>query len=295
MSIRQEYLRGLKSVAVEEVFDLIFYRPLAFLFVKAIFRTSITPNQLTLISMVLGIIAGIWYCVGTPAAFAAAGTFCMLYNIVDCSDGQLARMKHSGTPIGRILDGFADYAVSVAVYVGILVGFALPSPDPLGMGILTALAGIGNAVTSAFLDFYRNRYLDITLGRPSILTKEQDEFASLYERLRTQRGHWMEKGLIWLYLRYSAVQRGLIGHREEESQKTFAVDPAVYARHNRVLMHFWTYMGPTTQWTALIVCSYFNRIDIFLWWMGAVAPVLSLILFVIQKMKDKELHLQEAA
>ncbi|HSQ75061.1 MAG TPA: CDP-alcohol phosphatidyltransferase family protein [Bacteroidota bacterium] len=295
MSIRQEYLRGLKSIAVEEVFDLIFYRPLAFLLVKGIYNTSITPNQLTLISMLLGIVGGICYVVGTPEAFVAAGIFCILYNIVDCSDGQLARMKHSGTPIGRILDGFADYAVSTAVYVGILIGYAIPAPEPAGLIVLTVAAAAGNTVTAALLDFYRNRYLDITLSRTSVLTKGQDEFAAVYENLRSQPGHWLEKGLIWIYLKYSAVQRGLIGHKDEESRRTYAVDPAVYARENRALMHLWTYLGPTTQWTALVICSFINRIDIFFWWMGVIAPILALVLFMVQKVKDRQLHVQEAA
>jgi len=292
MSIRQEYLGGLKSIAVEEVFDLIFYRPLAFLLVKGIYGTSITPNQLTLISMLLGFVGGILYFVGTPESFVAAGIFCILYNVLDCSDGQLARMKHSGTPIGRILDGFADYAVSTAVYVGILIGYAIPAPESAGLIVLTVAAAAGNTVTATFLDFYRNRYLDITLSRTSVLTKGQDEFASIYESLRSQQGHWLEKVLIWLYLKYSTVQRGLIRHKEKESRKTYAADPAIYARENRFLMHLWTYLGPTTQWTVLVICSFVNRIDIFLWWMGVIAPILAAVLFILQRMKDRQLRLQ---
>ncbi len=294
MSIYREYMRGLKSVAVEEVFDLIFYRPLAFLLVKAIYRTTITPNQLTLFSMILGIVAGVCYGFGTPLAFAAAGIFCLLYNVVDCSDGQLARMKHSGTPIGRILDGFADYVVSVSVYIGIGIGFAAPSSDPLLYGLLTVAAAAGNALTSALLDFYRNRYLDITLGRVSVLEHEQQEFASAYDALLHQKGHTLEKGLIWLYLRYSAIQRTIISG-QQEARKTPAVDPAIYARKQRVQIHLWTYMGPTTQWTALIVCSLLNRIDIFLWWMAVVAPILAAVLFVMQRAKDRQLRTQEVA
>ncbi len=67
-SIIQEYKRGLKAVAVEEVLDLVFYRPLAFLLVKLIYRTSITPNELTLASMALGICGGVSYAFGTTVS-----------------------------------------------------------------------------------------------------------------------------------------------------------------------------------------------------------------------------------
>ena len=56
MGLVAEYKQGLKSVAVEELFDLVFYRPLAFLFVKLVYRTGVTPNQLTLLSMVFGVL-----------------------------------------------------------------------------------------------------------------------------------------------------------------------------------------------------------------------------------------------
>jgi hypothetical protein len=294
MSISQEYVRGLKSVAVEELFDLVLYRPLAFLFVKGIYRTPVTPNQLTMLAMVLGVIGGICYALGTPAMYVAGGVLCFLYDVVDCSDGQLARMKKSGSPFGRILDGVADYVVSISIYLGIGIGFASSSANPALYWTLTAAAGVSAALLSAWLDFYRNRYLDITLRRVSVLEKEQQAFADAYDDLLRQPGRTLEKVLIGIYLKYSSIQRVIIGGKGE-SRQTPAVDPAVFARENRVLMHFWTYIGQTTQWTVLIICSFFNRIDIFLWWMAAIAPILAAILFVIQRKKDKKLHLQEAA
>jgi CDP-alcohol phosphatidyltransferase len=294
MSISQEYIRGLKSVAVEEVFDLVLYRPLAFLFVKGIYRTPVTPNQLTIVAMVLGVIGGICYALGTPATYAAGGALCLLYNVVDCSDGQLARMKKNGTPFGRILDGAADYIVSISIYAGIGIGFASSSANPVLYWTLTVAAGFSAALLSAWLDFYRNRYLDITLRRVSVLEKEQQAFTDAYHDLLGQPGRTLEKGLIGIYLKYSSIQRMTIGGNRE-SRKTPSVDPATFARENRVIMHFWTYIGQTTQWTVLIISSFFNRLDIFLWWMVAIATILAAVLFIIQRAKDKKFHLMEAA
>ena len=55
----EEYKRSLKMPEAEEVFDLIFYRPLAFVFVKLVYRSPVTPNQVTLLSMIAGLIAAI--------------------------------------------------------------------------------------------------------------------------------------------------------------------------------------------------------------------------------------------
>lgn len=61
MSWYSEYKKSLKSIEVEEIFDLFFYRPLAFILVKIIYPTNITPNQLTIGAIIMGIIGGIFY------------------------------------------------------------------------------------------------------------------------------------------------------------------------------------------------------------------------------------------
>ncbi len=292
MSLLQEYKRGLKSVAVEEVFDLVFYRPLAFVFVKLIYSTSVTPNQLTLLSMLFGIAGGASYALGAPAAYAVGGVLYLLYNILDCSDGQLARLKHNGIPIGRVLDGVADYVVSVAAYVGIGIGYAGSSDHPALLWCLTAAAGISNATQSGFLDFYRARYLDITLERVSILVDEQKTFESEYAALKKQKGHYSERALIWMYLMYSVWQRKVTagGGTPRETAK---VDPAAYERENRGLIRWWTFLGPTTQWTLLIVCSFLDRLDIYLWALAGLGNVLIVVLVAVQRKKDQLMNMRE--
>ena len=283
--IVQEYKRGLKAVAVEEVFDLVFYRPLAFLLVKLIYRTSITPNELTLASMVLGICGGVSYAIGTPVSLVAGALFSLLYNILDCCDGQLARLKHSGTPIGRILDGVADYVATVAAYVGLAIGYANSSANPALMWAFTVFAGASSAVQCGLLDFYRNRFLDVTLGRKSVLGEEQEVFRNELNSLQQRKGHWFEKLLLWIYLRYSAVQRRVMG--ESTPSEAPAVDPVAFRKKNRVLMHCWTYIGPTTQWTIFIVCSLLNRPYIILWVIAVPFNVMAAVMFLAQKKKDR--------
>src|SRR5436190_20554690 len=118
MSWFSEYKKSLKMVEVEEYFDLFFYRPLAFVLVKSVYRTNITPNQLTIVAILIGLMCGIIYAQGTNYWLLGAIVFA-LYNIVDCSDGQLARIKKNGTHAGRIVDGLADYTSTAAAFIGI--------------------------------------------------------------------------------------------------------------------------------------------------------------------------------
>ena len=76
-----EYKKALKMLEVEEVFDLIFYRPLAFLLVKIIYPTNITPNQLTLIAVFFGLVGGIFYGMGEAKYFFLGGILFILYDV----------------------------------------------------------------------------------------------------------------------------------------------------------------------------------------------------------------------
>ena len=59
-AIIREYKNSLKAIEIEEILDLVFYRPLAFFFVKLIYKTNITPNQLTLAAMFIGLIGDVF-------------------------------------------------------------------------------------------------------------------------------------------------------------------------------------------------------------------------------------------
>ena len=104
---------------VEEAIDLFFYRPIAFLLVKSIYRTNITPDHLTLGAIILGLTGGFFYAFGLQQTSIIGAIFYILFVILDCSDGQLARLKKNGTKIGRLLDGIADYIVVSGYLCGI--------------------------------------------------------------------------------------------------------------------------------------------------------------------------------
>ena len=130
MNWSEEYKKSLKMREVEEIFDLYIYRPLAFLLVRAVYKTKITPNNITFIAILMGLTAGYFYSLGKPVYFKAGAIFYLAFNILDCSDGQLARLKKNGNHIGRLIDGIGDYIATLAVYIGIAFGFVSKSGNP---------------------------------------------------------------------------------------------------------------------------------------------------------------------
>lgn len=106
-----------------------FTRPLASLIVKAVFRTSITPNQLTYFSFFLGLGAAAAFCGGTHFFFVIGGILTQLGSIIDCADGQLARAKNLQSRYGTYLDLFLDRISDTVVFLGMNLGFYLYSGE----------------------------------------------------------------------------------------------------------------------------------------------------------------------
>ena len=284
MGFLKEYKSSLKLIEVEEIFDLIFYRPLAFLFVKLIYNTNLTPNQITVMSLSFGIAGGISLGFGTAKSIFIAAFLFITFNVLDCSDGQLARLKGNGTTFGRILDGMADYMVSTSAYLGIGFGFANHSPNPLLYWILIIVTAASNIVHAVLVDFYRNQFIDYTQDRVSVLDDGLEEFRQEHERLKSEKGNAFKKFVLGIYIKYSSMQSNMA-----TEDKAFNVSAEKYYKANKRIIHFWTYLGPTTQWTFLIICALFNRLDIYLWGLITVFNLYAVIIYLTQKTVDKKL------
>ncbi len=272
---------------VEDYFDLFFFRPLAFILVKAIYKTNITPNQLTYTALVFGIISGYFYAQGLPHGFIAGAIFFLLYNVFDCSDGQLARLKKNGTHAGRIIDGIADYIATLAVFIGIGFGYANHQEDPGFWWLLILLLAISSVIQAVLVDYYRNRFLDNVLQRKSTFNEELEEYKAEYESLKNQKNSYIDRLIIRIYLKYCAFQARITP--PSKSQSGFLGTPEEYYKKNKPAMRVWVLICSTSEITFLIICSLINRLDLFFWIVLAGFNGLAVIMWFIQSKIDKSL------
>jgi hypothetical protein len=285
MNWYSEYKSSLKMTEAEEVVDLIFYRPLAFLLVKSIYHTRITPDHLTLAAIAMGLAGGCFFAFGLYFSCTIGALFYLMFNILDCSDGQLARLKKTGTSFGRLLDGVADYFAGIAIYTGIAIGYSQKGDQPLLMLILLSLSGISTIIQETLVDYYRTRFLDIVLQRKNTLNEGIEDYENEYKIIKNQKGKWVYKTIIFIYLTYSKIQRNLAYLNKKE--KSFNVTPVDYYNKNRIIIRFWVFMGPSAKITALIICSLFCRFDIFFWIVIGGFNILAALLWIIQSQIDK--------
>jgi phosphatidylglycerophosphate synthase len=121
-------------------------RPLAAVVIVPLARTSVTPNQITLATLPV-FLAGaalIAFRPGWGALCAGVGILELSY-VLDCADGQLARLKGTSSPVGAHLDFLMDELKAFALVAAVAVRLWKPAHEARwlleGLGALVAVAG----------------------------------------------------------------------------------------------------------------------------------------------------------
>ena len=154
----KEYEASLKSIETENVIDRIFYRPIGFRIARMLRGTGITPNMVTVVSIFVGAAVGLLF-YQDDLYYNICGILLLICaNILDCVDGQLARLTGIKSAIGRILDGFAGDIWFASIYVG----FAARLSNEYGTSlffILAVLSGMSHLVQANITDYYKTLHL----------------------------------------------------------------------------------------------------------------------------------------
>ena len=119
-----------------------FHNSIAAQIVSVLKNTWVTPDQVTYTSIFIGLISAYIFSLGAPWSFFLAGIILELVLILDCVDGQLARVKKCASDWGRLLDGIAGYIIYLAVLGGIMIGLGKDYIVLILFGAVTILRGI---------------------------------------------------------------------------------------------------------------------------------------------------------
>ncbi len=112
--------------------------------------TPLTPNQITFIAMTIGLLAAACFWSGGYEGSVAGAMLLLVSAWVDCTDGEVARLKFQESPLGGILDIWADNVVHSAVFFSIGMGLFFSTENGI-YKILGTLAVIGTLVSFALL------------------------------------------------------------------------------------------------------------------------------------------------
>jgi phosphatidylglycerophosphate synthase len=235
----RDYRANVREFRLEEPFDFILYRPIAYLIVRLTGSLPLTPNHFSLASLASAVAAG-WFLAEGDFFWGGIGIF--VFSILDCCDGMLARMKNNGTRLGVFIDMFVDALANIAFYLGLYLGLA-DTQHPFPIQYLAPLSVVAITVHASAYHYYKKQLL-CYIDRNPYGRKEEIEACRLeYEGLKKRKGAWGEKLLFRLFLLFCRLQMN------EQTMALFDIDG--YPKNNKNMLAFWGLIAGSTHLTIL--------------------------------------------
>jgi phosphatidylglycerophosphate synthase len=128
--------------------DRYFNRKLSRWFTRVFLALGLSPNAITMVATVIGLLAAVGFGFGTYATGIAAALLFQLAAVIDCCDGEVARLTFTESPFGAWLDIAMDNVVHMAIFGGIAIGAYLHAAGsdwawvPLALGTAAILGNI---------------------------------------------------------------------------------------------------------------------------------------------------------
>lgn len=261
-----DYDKSIKNSDVEEKYDLVFSRPLGFVFAKLLHKLGFTPTGISFLGLIIGVAGGILLFWQNSLTHTATGGFLIIFaGILDSSDGQAARLYNAHTEIGRYLDGIIDNLVFIACYTAAIFAF-VDTYTFLGCFVIGALAGASHSIKSCIYEYYKGEFLYYSGCDSSQRNASVEEINTKFDRstiirklvhlvvidyMRKQKFFKFRDDSVTQKLEYAKRQNGL---RLEQ----------IYVKENKPMLSWWAWVGGSNVMrNSIIIFSLFGRFDYF--------------------------------
>jgi phosphatidylglycerophosphate synthase len=263
-----------KGAAVEEWVDLRFFRPIGIRIARALGPTAVSADQVTLWSLLIGLVAGHLFLYRDPWVNAIGFVLFVVSEVFDSVDGQLARLRGVSTRLGRTLDGLGDHVRFVNLYVHLAIRLALAGSHWHAI-LLVAAAVASHAFQSMAVDFIRNAYLSVGEGRGE-LDLPEDLPAAGKGTLLERFGAWAYAGYVrrqlWLFPRTLELVRMLRRVGVVESFR------AAYRERQQPLLPLCSWLGQNIRFALLGLAAVAGYPSAYLW---TEVLAMNVVLFVL--------------
>ena len=161
----------------DSLLDRVVTRKISNALTRLFLMTSLTPNQITLIAMAVGLAGAACFWAGGYAAGVAGAALVLLSAWIDCTDGEVARLKFQESPMGGMLDIWADNVVHAAAFFSMGMGLYFSTENGI-YKIFGTLAVVGTLASFALL-----HSSVIESKKRAALNPEEEPEASLVDRV----------------------------------------------------------------------------------------------------------------
>ena len=263
-----EQLSLQKSRSISDPVDTYFHEKISYPIAKAYNHFGLHPNVATVCSLLTGVAGGVLIAFHNLWMNIPGVILIILSIILDCSDGQIARMSGKGSLYGRCFDGFADSIVYASIYVGISVrcmSDKIPFTDmnwSWWIFLISVPVGFYFHVYQArILDYHKNMYMYLTGNSHSELTTSE----ALKVQIDELPKHSFKKFVCSSYLSYTKSQERLTPNFQKLHQKIIdngGVVPEkikeMWAKNTKYSIVISNIMGVNFRTYLLIVLLFLN-------------------------------------
>lgn len=293
------YKKTLKPLEIEEIFDAYFFRVFSFILVLPLRNTKLSPNYFTLLSMISGIFAGIFFAYGDYKGLLYGVLALAITNILDCADGQLARLTGRSSKFGKTLDGLADIVTYISIFAGISYHLFV-NGYPIWIFVYGFVSMMFMFLHIIYFDHFKNEF--VSYVHPSYKEKSEnlDELKTRYIQLKKKNEFtWILAYLYFLFykIEYFFVSVGypekykgyysLYGKTKKPSKKI----RQNYYKYMRFIVRLWSFFGASSHLMLFFIFSLLN-LPQFIFHFICIFYNISLIMLVFYQKKRFKLLLQ---
>lgn len=243
----EDLKKSRKSDDTDDYVDKYIHEPIALFFSRFFIKLGVSPNVVTILSMVFGVSGAVLF-YSQNKAWNTLGIFFQIFAaVLDCSDGQVARMTGKSTQLGRVLDGTVDGVNFGAVYVALALRM-MKETIPFSGGFLWGgwiwpvvvfCGAVSHSSQARMADYYRGVHLFFKKGND---LPRASEIREEYLVARSKKEFWNTIWLLfyWFYtgLQEKAtpkLQRFLSDISENDGIIPFGADEAYTEKSHKII------------------------------------------------------------
>jgi phosphatidylglycerophosphate synthase len=297
-----EYRKSLKPPEIEEHINLLLNRPVGFSLAKVFQKLNLSPNSVTLVSLLCGISSGVLFSRSayTDIMLAAVLLQCMIF--FDCADGQLARLTGRGTRFGRIIDTFADLATHGSIFTGVSIGLYRTADSPLPF-VLGFLSLVSMHLHMALFDHFKSVYINVSKPDYADILVCLKNMQDKLKRMDASNGR-LVKIVTKMYVGFYKLESRIvsIGYPPYASNfyelypDTGRIDSytrEIYTREMRVPVKLWTMIGDTIHLEIFVICGILNSLSFIFPLILIYTNLIMIAAIIVQRTKYRNLGFEQ--
>ena len=277
----EKFKATLKSSETEDWLDLHVIRPFCYYLAVFFNKFDIHPNTVTIWSMIIGAASAIFFGCGS---FYYSGTWGLMMNIIaivllmfadilDCTDGQLARLSGKKSRLGRILDGVAGFAWFIPIYHVLVYRFYLHHDLEFGwlgiedtpentliatavvyaLGLISGIAGLAGQQRMA--DYYIQVHLFFLKGEKGAELDNSKRQQEIYDQMDASTP-WYERSFQKSYIGYTQKQEAATPQFQRLMARLREKFGSADQIPQQIRDEFRRYSLPVIKWNGLLTFNF---------------------------------------